>query len=327
MEALDQKKSANKSASAVKHSSDKNSNLTAAHEAKRSDEKAPLFQKSTGPRTIAGKERSKLNAVTHGIFSSAIVLKNESQSEYDCLLHELRDAVQPIGMLEDILVENLATLTWRRRRLLIAEGAEIQKGADFLEWDKKELVLEEAREVSRSNSDDFGLVAEIANPFVLKHCLRLLEDLEDEIARGGFGPESDEDALSEIYGNSCDVLKTLFDSYHKWSGRADCTDKERKKEGYPSKDQCVSKFLEALEKEKRRLIRYKEERARIESERTRLESLRKNVPDAPEVDRLIRYGSYLERSFDRTLTQLERLQRIRLGQPVLAPIKVDISSS
>jgi hypothetical protein len=286
-----------------------------------------ITHKTTGPRTSAGKERSKHNAFKHGIFSTVIVLNNESQQEYDSLLLGLQDDLNPQGMLEHILVEKLATLTWRLRRLLIAERAEIQNGADFLECDKKELVIEEAREFSLSNSDDFGLVAEIANPFVLKHCLRLLDDLGDEIDRGGFGPESDEEALSKIYGNSCDVFKTLFDSYRKWSFRADCTDKERKKEGYPSKDQCVSKFLEALEKEKRRLIRYKEEHARIESERTRLQSLLNNVPDAPDVDRLIRYGSYLERSFEKTLTQLERLQRMRLGQPVLPPIKVDVSSS
>lgn len=283
--------------------------------------------RGTGPRTPAGKERSKHNALKHGVFSKVIVLNNESRQEYDSVLIGLQDAINPQGMLEDILVEKLAALTWQQRRLLIAEGAEIQNGADFLEWDKKELVMEETLEVSERISEDVGLVAKIANPYVLKHCLRLLEGLQNEIEHGGFESESDEEALSEIYGDSCDVLKTLFDSYHKWSGRADCTDKERKKEGYPSKDQCVSKFLEALEKEKRRLIRYKEERARIESERTRLESLRKNVPDAPEVDRLIRYGSYLERCFDRTLTQLERLQRMRLGQPVVPPIKVDISSS
>ena len=30
---------------------------------------------ATGPRTAAGKERSKLNAVKHGIFSKAVVLR------------------------------------------------------------------------------------------------------------------------------------------------------------------------------------------------------------------------------------------------------------
>ena len=33
----------------------------------------------------------------------------------------------------------------------------------------------------------------------------------------------------------------------------------------------------------------------------------------------------LDRAFDRTLTQFERLQRMRKGQPVLPPVKVDLS--
>ncbi len=36
-------------------------------------------------------------------------------------------------------------------------------------------------------------------------------------------------------------------------------------------------------------------------------------------------GASLERAFDHTLSQLERLQRMRLGQPVLPPVKVELS--
>ena len=42
-------------------------------------------------------------------------------------------------------------------------------------------------------------------------------------------------------------------------------------------------------------------------------------------DRFQRYEASLDRSFDRTLSQLERLQRVRSGQPVLPAIKVDVS--
>jgi hypothetical protein len=47
----------------------------------------------------------------------------------------------------------------------------------------------------------------------------------------------------------------------------------------------------------------------------------------PGLDLLLRYETSLERNFDRALTQLERLQQMRLGQPVAPPIKLDISSS
>jgi hypothetical protein len=39
------------------------------------------------------------------------------------------------------------------------------------------------------------------------------------------------------------------------------------------------------------------------------------IPQLPVSERLFRYKAHLSREFDRTLAQLERLQRMRLGQP------------
>jgi hypothetical protein len=46
-----------------------------------------------------------------------------------------------------------------------------------------------------------------------------------------------------------------------------------------------------------------------------------------EIDLLIRYGTAIDRAIDRTLAQLERAQRIRLGQQVFPQIDVNVSSS
>ena len=54
----------------------------------------------------------------------------------------------------------------------------------------------------------------------------------------------------------------------------------------------------------------------------KLEALRQHVSLTPHFDHVLRYEANLERSFDRTLTQLEHLQRMRLGQPV--PPKVEV---
>jgi len=78
--------------------------------------------KATGPRTQLGKQRSSLNALKLGIFSKVVVLKNESQTEFEDLLDGLCDYLQPEGTLEQILVEKLAALFWRERRLIIADS-------------------------------------------------------------------------------------------------------------------------------------------------------------------------------------------------------------
>jgi hypothetical protein len=47
--------------------------------------------------------------------------------------------------------------------------------------------------------------------------------------------------------------------------------------------------------------------------------------DAPRPELLLRYGSSIERQIDRTLNQIERLQRMRKGMLASAPVKVDLS--
>lgn len=49
--------------------------------------------------------------------------------------------------------------------------------------------------------------------------------------------------------------------------------------------------------------------------------------DSDILNRFPRYEASIDRALDRTLSQLERYQRIRLGQPVAPLIKVDVSSS
>src|ERR1700674_1947736 len=93
-----------------------------------------FIHKSTGPRIPQGKERSKFNARKHGLLSKAVLLQDESSAEYDGLLNGLMEDLQPQGKLETVLVENLATVLWRKSRLIQAETAEIEK-SHFLNWD------------------------------------------------------------------------------------------------------------------------------------------------------------------------------------------------
>src|SRR5713226_4867047 len=59
----------------------------------------------------------------------------------------------------------------------------------------------------------------------------------------------------------------------------------------------------------------------MEAEKTHLDMRRRSIPEGPALDRLLRYEASLERSFDRTLSLLEHLQRMRAGQPVLPEVK------
>ncbi len=85
-------------------------------------------QQSTGPRTVAGKAKSAANALSHGILSSHLLLPDENEEQWAELLAQLMTELQPVGTLEQILVERIAVAAWRQRRLVRVETARIQVG-------------------------------------------------------------------------------------------------------------------------------------------------------------------------------------------------------
>ncbi len=88
-------------------------------------------QRNGGPRTQQGKDKSKLNALKHGIFSRTVVLKGEPRTEFNCLLSGLRYDLKPEGTLEELLVDKLAAIVWRLRRLFILDKERPLNGPGF----------------------------------------------------------------------------------------------------------------------------------------------------------------------------------------------------
>ena len=72
---------------------------------------------STGPKTAEGKAVVKLNAVRHGLLSQEILLPDEAPQVLDDLLDGLRAEFEPVGYMENLLVDRIATLCWRLKRL------------------------------------------------------------------------------------------------------------------------------------------------------------------------------------------------------------------
>src|SRR5579864_7480750 len=73
-------------------------------------------QKSTGPRTEAGKQRSSLNALRHGLTGHTIVLPSEDQSAYQRHSQSFLDEYRPKGATETHLVQSLIDTSWQLNR-------------------------------------------------------------------------------------------------------------------------------------------------------------------------------------------------------------------
>jgi hypothetical protein len=82
-------------------------------------------QKSTGPKSDAGKAIVSQNARTHGLLCRSLIVEGESHEEFSELLCLLADDFRPVGLVEHALVERVAIALWRQRRLVRAESAEV----------------------------------------------------------------------------------------------------------------------------------------------------------------------------------------------------------
>src|SRR4051794_24120243 len=74
-------------------------------------------RKSTGPRTSAGKGKSALNALTHGVLAKTNLVFGEDDAEFEQMVDELTESFQPVGGYELMLVERIVGGFWRLRRL------------------------------------------------------------------------------------------------------------------------------------------------------------------------------------------------------------------
>lgn len=83
-----------------------------------------------GPKTRAGKEIAKWNALKHGVCSPQIVLPgdpHETREQFQAFLEALWQDQKPEGVMEELLLEQIALCAWRLARCLRAEAGEVQQ--------------------------------------------------------------------------------------------------------------------------------------------------------------------------------------------------------
>jgi hypothetical protein len=291
-----------------------------------------------GPTTKRGKQKSRQNAIKHGIFAVGIIPKRESEADYLRIFEDMVEAMQPIGRLEEILVEKSAMLLWRYRRLLQAEAAEVANQAAACE----QKYLQNKFESVRTAKKDQGLINQALdnyNEVAPEAAITSLKSLRQQTSEKGLDWERDRQAIREVYGPMAEpgvkarivsqlrhegrvykgldpdhlVVQRYRELVYRGEGQPDATDIPRE-----AAESVVRMFTEDIERFDAMLQDWRQHG----DDRNRLEEARMLVPWE---DRLQRYEASLERSFDRTLSQLDRLQRLRSGQPVLPAVRVDLS--
>ena len=94
-----------------------------------------------GPKTEAGKQRSRLSSLKHGLTSSTlVVLPEEHEHEYKEVLRGFRESFNPADPAEEALVLRLAQTHWRSLRSRRVETAVLHVTANAQRNDARELV-------------------------------------------------------------------------------------------------------------------------------------------------------------------------------------------
>lgn len=283
--------------------------------------------KSTGPRTARGKRQSSRNALKKGLFSKVVLLESESRPEYRALWVGFQEHFKPVGIPESLLVEKLATLAWRQRRLLDAESVEISRRMASVQTDTIK-----ALEIQRLDyaAPDIEAVPGGLGVDTMRE-LRLIRTAIGRLTKYLRCAEADQPGNEEelerirdiVFGaekgnEDRDTREVLEISriVAKFAAAKGCHDPEKASENFR---EALRAEIEGLEKLETGILALEMLRAKTKS---------KGALVLPEriSDQFVRVEAHFSREFDRTLSQLERLQRIRKGQPVLPALRVEVDS-
>jgi hypothetical protein len=117
--------------------------------------------KSTGPITEKGKQRSRCNAVRHGLTAETVIGVLEDAEDYKAFEATIIADYDAQSAVERELVLRLASLLWRLRRATIMETGLFEIQADRL----KE--FRQAREISPASREGvygwFGLIDQVSS--------------------------------------------------------------------------------------------------------------------------------------------------------------------
>ncbi len=164
-------------------------------------------RKSTGPRTEAGKRRVALNALQGGghlrRLAAGMRELGENPLEFRRLFADLLDSYQPATAAEALLVEDVATLRWQRRRCERAQAGVLAQHQDV---SRQEAIRSAVKRRYRCWSHPAGAVggglrgaADAAYKF--EQLKEMIDILEAKIEAGDFSDET-RSLVRTIYGEN-----------------------------------------------------------------------------------------------------------------------------
>src|SRR5215472_13683497 len=250
-------------------------------------------QRSTGPRSEAGKAVSRLNAMKHGLLARGVVIAvgdyQEDGEEYAGLLDELTEQLQPEGIIEALEVQKIALAYWRKARAVRCEHGAIRARTGDMR-----LREERKRQEAIDNALNFGWSLE-RTAGGLQWLIEFLENVKQEVLHGQVQRES-LDWLSEHFPDEFSIPDNV------------AVNAEGLVVGPP---QYLHELAIRIPRKLQGLYPLRKTAAQAEELQLESKILAAAIPPGAVVDKLARYETSIERELDRALERLERMQKRR----------------
>ncbi len=260
------------------------------------------------PTRPTGYANVRFNAIKHGVLSQHTVLAHEDGAEFGELLAALVTEHQPTGPTETHLVEELAGAIWRKRRVLQAEGASINRGL---------LAIAKTRHDRPTDPDGPARAAAPFEPRMagtsLNHPAELAEVIRATPSETRkHVTEAEADLASTI--KAAEILRRggvrAYDrAIRAFSeGCAQWWDNNLDEEEVEATAECLAKFIEddMLPFSRQAVIEAQSHEA------IKAQTLGEGL-QAHRLEKLNRYETHLDRKFERTLAMLLKLKELRRG--------------
>jgi hypothetical protein len=250
----------------------------------------------------ASYDQARFNALQHGLLSRYAVLPWEDRSEYEALLAALVAEHAPQGPTEEHLVEEVAGIIWRKRRLRLAEAA---------------IYRDRLRKDATSTYEPEQIVGATLLPVVGK---QVKADIPQALTATPAGTARDLRDVKRDQAMTCKALNILAagepDAYAR--ALAALRDDTRSYwleclEDPPTEDPTYRPTAEALQAWIRRNWTewYEEPIAELEHRGAIREQAFGSAYAAQRLEVTARYEVHLDRKLERTLTMLIRLRDLR----------------
>lgn len=248
--------------------------------------------------TPSNYEPVRYNAMKHGILSRLVVLSHENGEEFADLMAALIEEHQPAGMTERHLIEELASIIWRKRRVLLAEGAKINEGLKGSARNAESVIAAAA-------PFEFGLSGKGTD----------LRDLMDMTPEEIAGRQRDTQHDLEATSKASTILRRGGANAYDKAMRALLPDSREWWEQYVEEEKysaTAEGLAEFIQNHLEPLCMTMEKEAR-HHEAIKAQMLGEGL-QAFKLEKLNRYETHLDRKFERTLAMLLKLKELNSGR-------------